>query len=156
MARFEFHELNTALIAYSSCLYGSWGKSIPVSRLTTALNSSVSFAKSSAVSSVSSLTPFFALNSLSTSSKASSSTPSTTLPNICTKRLYASATKRGFPVSSTMPLAVSSFKPIFKTVSIMPGIENLAPERQETNNGFLGSPKTLPVAPSITFIAAKT
>ena len=35
---------------------------------------------------------------------------------------------------------------MFKTVSIMPGMENLAPERQETSRGSAGSPKRLPVA----------
>ena len=44
-----------------------------------------------------------------------------------------------------MPLAVSSFRPMLSTVSIMPGMENLAPERQETSSGLAGSPNFLPV-----------
>ena len=42
------------------------------------------------------------------------------------------------------PLTVSSFSPIFRTVSIIPGMENLAPERQETSNGLSRSPNFLP------------
>jgi hypothetical protein len=53
-----------------------------------------------------------------------------------------------------MPSAVSSFRPMLSTVSIMPGMENLAPERQETKSGFLGSPKFLPTAFSTAFMAA--
>ena len=55
-----------------------------------------------------------------------------------------------------MPLAVSSFNPMLRTVSIMPGIENLAPERQETSKGFLVSPKTLAVSFSVAFMAASS
>ena len=47
-----------------------------------------------------------------------------------------------------MPWVVSSFSPMLSTVSIMPGIENLAPERQETSSGFWASPKRLPVTDS--------
>src|SRR5579859_6605082 len=46
-------------------------------------------------------------------------------------------------------MTTSSFKPILRTVSIMPGMENLAPERQETSNGLAGSPKVLAVSFSI-------
>ena len=44
-----------------------------------------------------------------------------------------------------MLLAVSSLRPMLSTVSIMPGMENLAPDRQETSSGLSGSPKFLPV-----------
>ena len=44
---------------------------------------------------------------------------------------------------------VSSFKPRLRTVSIMPGIENAAPERTDTSSGFFGSPKRLPTFSSI-------
>ena len=37
---------------------------------------------------------------------------------------------------------------MLSTVSIMPGIENLAPDRQETSSGFWASPKCLPVTDS--------
>ena len=35
--------------------------------------------------------------------------------------------------------------PTFNTVSIIPGIESLAPERTETNNGLFTSPNFLPL-----------
>jgi len=37
-----------------------------------------------------------------------------------------------------------SCKPMLSTVSIMPGIETLAPERHEKNNGLFGSPNLRP------------
>ena len=39
----------------------------------------------------------------------------------------------------------SSFNPRFNIVSIIPGIDALAPERTETNNGFSVLPNFLPV-----------
>ena len=39
-------------------------------------------------------------------------------------------------------------------MSIIPGIENLAPERTETSSGLAGSPKPLPVRSSTSFTAA--
>ena len=38
----------------------------------------------------------------------------------------------------------------------MPGMDSLAPERQETSSGFFGSPKPLPVVFSIAFSAASS
>ena len=35
---------------------------------------------------------------------------------------------------------------MFKTVSIMPGIENFAPDRTLTSNGSPGSPSVRPIA----------
>ena len=43
---------------------------------------------------------------------------------------------------------VVSFKPKFKIVSIIPGIDTLAPERTETNKGSLASPNFLPATTS--------
>src|SRR5690349_20827569 len=43
---------------------------------------------------------------------------------------------------------------MFKIVFIMPGMENLAPERQETKSGFFGLPNFLPVCFSTVFMAA--
>ena len=71
------------------------------------------------------------------------------------KRRYESYTKRSFPVVAANSLATSSFKPKFNTVSIIPGIEILAPERTDTNNGFFGSPKVLPVISS-SFLTCST
>ena len=53
-----------------------------------------------------------------------------------------------------MPCATSSFRPRFNTVSIMPGMENFAPERLETSNGFCGSPNLFSVAVSTVSSAA--
>ena len=60
-------------------------------------------------------------------------------------RRYASQPKRSLPDSAMRPLSVSSLRPRLRTVSIIPGIENLAPERTETSSGLAGSPKPLPV-----------
>ena len=38
----------------------------------------------------------------------------------------------------------------------MPGIESLAPERQETSSGFFASPNPLPVICSMAFSAASS
>ena len=53
------------------------------------------------------------------------------------------------PVCSARPCTVSSLRPRLSTVSIIPGIENAAPERTETSKGFCGSPKRLPTFSSI-------
>jgi hypothetical protein len=45
-----------------------------------------------------------------------------------------------------MPITVSSLRPRFNTVSIIPGIETRAPERTETSSGRCGSPKPTPIA----------
>jgi hypothetical protein len=43
-------------------------------------------------------------------------------------------------INLIMPFRVSSLRPMLKTVSIIPGIENFAPELQETRSGFWASP----------------
>ena len=75
---------------------------------------------------------------------------STILPNICTNRRYESQAKRSFDVCCASPPTETSFNPRFRTVSIMPGIENAAPERTDTSSGSTGSPSRLPVLPSRT------
>ena len=45
-----------------------------------------------------------------------------------------------------------SLRPRLRMVSIMPGMEALAPERTETSRGFSRSPNFLPVIPSILVI----
>ena len=62
---------------------------------------------------------------------------------------YESHENRGFFVCSAKPSTVFSFNPKFKIVSIIPGIEIAAPERTETNNGFLVEFHFLPVFFSI-------
>ncbi len=77
-------------------------------------------------------------------------------PNIAMKRRYASQPNRSLPVSPTRPWSVSSLSPRFRTVSIIPGIENLAPERTLTRSGLAASPKPLPERSSTWRIAART
>ena len=52
------------------------------------------------------------------------------------------------PVCSARPFTDPSLSPRFRTVSIIPGIENFAPDRTETSSGSLGSPSDLPMASS--------
>ena len=78
-----------------------------------------------------------------TFSNSSSRSPRTTVPNIWISRRYRSKTKCASPVRATRPLAVSSLRPMFKTVSIIPGMENFAPDRQDTSSGLVGSPNRL-------------
>ncbi len=47
-----------------------------------------------------------------------------------------------------------SVRPMLRMVFIMPGMENLAPERQETSSGLVGSPNFLPACFSVTLRAA--
>jgi hypothetical protein len=49
-------------------------------------------------------------------------------------------------VVAARPSTDSSFRPRLRTVSIIPGIENLAPERTLTSSGSFGSPIFLPMA----------
>ena len=154
MARLPIQDSKTALVASSSCLYTSCGKSNLTCFLNASLNVETSACQSSAVISVSSLYPLFFLYSAIGCSKISSSRLKTVVPNISIRRRYESQAKPGFPVSLVRPSTTSSFKPMFRTVFIMPGMENLAPERQETSSGFFGSPNFLPVAFSTFFIAA--
>ncbi len=51
---------------------------------------------------------------------------------------------------------VVSLRPRLRTVSIMPGIEALAPERTESSSGSDGSPKRLPVSCSSEASASST
>jgi hypothetical protein len=43
-------------------------------------------------------------------------------------------------------LTLASLRPRLSTVSIIPGIENLAPERTLTSNGSVASPRFRPIA----------
>ena len=64
-------------------------------------------------------------------------------PNIWMNRRYASQPKRSLPVRAIRPCSVCSLSPRLRTVSIIPGIENLAPERTETSSGFFGVAEAL-------------
>ena len=77
-------------------------------------------------------------------------------PNIWMNRRYASQPKRSLPVSAIRPCSVCSLRPRLRTVSIIPGIENLAPERTDTSSGFFASPKPLPDRRSTSRIASRT
>ena len=55
-----------------------------------------------------------------------------------------------------MPGIVAVERPTFSTVSIMPGMELRAPERQETSSGFSGLPYFLPMIVSVLRSAART
>src|SRR6266566_2878784 len=94
------------------------------------------------------LTPARFFASVSACSNFSPSIPITVLPNIWMNRRRASSAKRSSLVSAARPLVVSSLRPRLRTVSIMPGIENLAPDRTLTRSGLCESPKPLPVCRS--------
>ncbi len=64
-------------------------------------------------------------------------------------RRYESYTKRGLLVFFSMPGIVLLLKPIFNTVSIMPGIDERAPLRQLTSKGFSASSYFIPIRRSI-------
>ena len=70
--------------------------------------------------------------------------PSTVSPYIWISRRYESKAKRGLPVRLARPCTASSFRPTFRIVSIIPGIDTAAPERTETSSGSWGSPNRLP------------
>ena len=63
---------------------------------------------------------------------------------------------RSSPVSLTMPSATSSLRPMSSTVSIIPGIENLAPERHDSSSGSDDSPKRFPALSWTSSRAART
>ena len=122
----------------------------------TSPNLSVSSRRISASSSVSASTPARALASASSDSKTEPGMPSTTLPNICTNRRYASQAKRSSSVLRASPATDSSLRPRLRTVSSIPGIETRAPERTETNRGSSGSPSRLPALRSSAASASST
>ena len=160
MARLPFQEANTAPIAPQSCSIGSSGKSFLSTFLTVALNALHSFLSSSAGMCVSSDTPNLCFTSsiipskiLRMPSPSLGSMPAafsiTTSEYIIIRRRYASYTKRGSPVLAIIPGMVFSVKPMFKMVSIIPGIEARAPERTDTKSGFFSEPNCFLVSRSI-------
>ena len=64
-----------------------------------------------------------------------------------TKRRCESHAKRSSPERAARPRTVSSFRPRFRTVSSIPGIDSRAPERTDTSSGSLASPSCAPPAP---------
>ncbi len=152
-ARCVFHDRNTASIASRSCATGSDGNSCPVASLYMSRNRRASRRRSAGLSSGSVLTPARFLAALSADSNLRPSMSFTVLPNIWMKRRRASSANRSSPASSARPRVVSSLRPRLRTVSIMPGIENLAPERTLTSSGLRGSPNFLSDCASIFFSA---
>ena len=148
MARGLFQELKTASAAMRSCICASCGKSFPVMLFTFFLKPAAISFKSATFKSTSSLMLRASFFDWSMCSNSSFSMPMTTFPNIWMKRRYASQAKRSLPDFAIRPFIVLSFKPRFKTVSIMPGMENFAPERTETSSGLVTLPSFLPIEDS--------
>ena len=146
MARSFIQLRNTAQMAPQSCSYAQVGKSCPVCSFTATLKRLTSSLRSSTFNSLSSFTPFSSFTFSMISSKGSMSSlftgfiPNTTSPYICTKRSYGPCGCNPPPDRPVNPSTTSSFKPRFRIVSIIPGIEARAPERTETNKGFSTSP----------------
>jgi hypothetical protein len=67
-------------------------------------------------------------------------------PYMAMKRRYESKAKRWSPVWLARPSTERSLRPRFNTVSIIPGMENLAPERTDTKSGSSALPMALPMA----------
>ena len=121
---------------------GVFGKDL-LERLDQARRSSVSRSRSSVV-------PFARFANSSARSNASAGTSQTVLPNIWINRRYESQANRSLPPACrASPATLASVRPTLRTVSIMPGIENLPPDRTETSNGSAGSPSRRPIASSI-------
>ena len=62
----------------------------------------------------------------------------------------------GLPVFWIIPGRVAEQRPMLRMVSIIPGMELLAPERQLTRSGSDGSPNFLPMIVSVAFKASAT
>src|SRR3954469_1839777 len=155
-ARSLFQERNTASMASCSWAVGSCGNSMPASASTMALNRSARPLRSSAESSGSVATPRSLRSCSSACSNFAPSTSRTILANICTKRRYESYAKRGLSVCLASPPTDTSLSPRLRTVSIIPGIENAAPDRTDTSNGSVASPSCLPIFASRAESAAAT
>ena len=162
-----FHDLKTALMPPQSCSYALSGKGLPKTSTTRPLKASHKSLRSSSDRSVSLLYPFLTLTSCSILSSctripfpSSGSTPSdfsiTTSEYIIMRRRYASYTNLGFPVFLIRPGIVSAHKPMLRTVSIMPGIELLAPERHEMRRGASLSPNFIFITASALRRASST
>ena len=84
-------------------------------------------------------------NSSIASANNAPSMSSTVLPNIAIRRRYESRANRASPEISVSPCTEASFNPTLRTVSIIPGIENFAPDRTDTSSGSSGSPNCRPI-----------
>jgi len=145
MARGPFQLRNTASIAPRSWSAGFWGKGLPVWRSTICWYDSQRYRNSSTGTLASDSVP---ASSLAASNKESNSSPGssrTIREYMAMNRRYESNANRSFPVCLARPSTESSLSPRLRTVSIIPGIENLAPERTETSSGSDASPIPLPI-----------
>src|SRR6266542_3585537 len=129
---------------------------MPACSLTIPLNVSTRPSSAPASSSGSVATPFSSRRSASATSKSSPGMSSTILPNIWTNRRYESYAKRSLAVCFARPCTEASLSPRLRTVSIIPGIENGAPERTETRSGSTSSPRRLPIFCSSAVSASAT
>ena len=108
------------------------------------------------LTSVSPETPSASLILSKTPSKSWRSRSITTSLNMVMNRLYASQTNRSSPVSLIKASATLSFKPKFKTVSIIPGMLMGAPLLTETSRGASGSLNFLSVVFSRVLTCSRT
>ncbi len=95
-------------------------------------------------------TPAAARAFASSSSKSSPGTSNTVRPNIWIRRRYESQAKRSSWLRRASPSTLESFRPMSRIVSIIPGMENFAPERTDSSSGSRGSPNVLPIRVCIT------
>ena len=149
-ARAPFHDRNTASIAFSSCARGSAGKSSPVSSRITSLNS---LGERPQVVGVEVGVLRVRRPSRSSPRRAGPRTARRGCPGrSCRTSGRTAGTRPTRTARSTSawpgPATERSFSPRFRTVSIMPGMENLAPRRTETSSGSASSPRRLPMAAS--------
>ena len=150
------HDLNTALTAPINCSLGSCGNSSPfMASLYTCLNLFANSLRSFASSSVSYFTPFFSFISSIIFSKKDLGTSITTSEYIWINLLYESYANLGLPVFFANPSTAISLRPRFRIVSIIPGIDALAPDLTDTNRGSSLSPNFLLLTSSSHFNAVK-
>ena len=88
-------------------------------------------------------------------SSGTSSTPTIDRNDSTNRRRHSSANS-GSRAPSPRPRVVSSFRPRFRIVSIIPGIDTGAPDRTETSRGVGPPPKVRPVRCSRVDMAART
>ena len=97
--------------------------------------------------------PAALISGSATFAKLSDGISQTVFPNISINLRYESQANRLSPVIFSRVAATSGDIPTLRTVSIIPGIENFAPDRTETKSGLVGSPKDFPILFSKSMIA---
>ena len=140
-------------MARVNCERASNGNAVPVCFSTTATKASPILRRAGPSRSAIVLPPASLISGAAAFAKASEGMSQTVLPNISMKRRYESQANRESPVIDSSVAATSCDMPTLRTVSIIPGIENFAPDRTETKSGFFGSPNDLPIFFSRSIIA---